>query len=117
MDLLYAVLGPYLDRVSFTGPNVDLEPDPIFNLSAALHELAANAIKHGSLSRPKGQLTLSWNRQPHAARRDAESSTGSKKTVHRRAGRGVSASVRGLSAWSSSASSPARWNGRFPAAG
>ena len=60
MDLLYAVLGPYLDRVSFTGPNVDLEPDPIFNLSAALHELAANAIKHGSLSRPKGQLTLSW---------------------------------------------------------
>jgi two-component sensor histidine kinase len=60
MELLYAVLGPYLDRVSFSGPNVDLEPDPIFNLSAALHELAANAIKHGSLSRPKGQLELSW---------------------------------------------------------
>jgi two-component sensor histidine kinase len=60
MDLLYGVLGPYLDRVSFSGPNIDLEPDPIFNLSAALHELAANAIKHGSLSRPKGQLDLSW---------------------------------------------------------
>jgi two-component sensor histidine kinase len=60
MELLYVVLGPYLDRVSFSGPNVDLEPDPIFNLSAALHELAANAIKHGSLSRPKGQLELSW---------------------------------------------------------
>jgi len=61
MELLYVVLGPYLDRVSFSGPNVDLEPDPIFNLSAALHELAANAIKHGSLSRPKGQLDLSWS--------------------------------------------------------
>jgi two-component sensor histidine kinase len=60
MELLYVVLGPYLDRVSFSGPNIDLEPDPIFNLSAALHELAANAIKHGSLSRPKGQLELSW---------------------------------------------------------
>ena len=44
-----------------SGPLPDLEPDPIFNLSAALHELAANAIKHGSLSRPKGQLDLSWS--------------------------------------------------------
>jgi two-component sensor histidine kinase len=61
MDLLYVVLGPYLDRTSFAGPNIDLEPDPIFNLSAALHELAANAVKHGSLSRPKGQLELNWS--------------------------------------------------------
>jgi two-component sensor histidine kinase len=61
MELLYVLLGPYLDRVSFSGPNIDLEPDPIFNLSAALHELAANAIKHGSLSRSKGQLDLSWS--------------------------------------------------------
>jgi two-component sensor histidine kinase len=61
MDLLYVVLGPYLDRVSLSGPNVELEPDPVFHLSAALHELAANAIKHGSLSRPKGQLDLRWS--------------------------------------------------------
>lgn len=61
MELLYVVLGPYLERTSFNGPNVDLEPDPVFNLSAALHELAANAIKFGSLSRPKGQLDLSWS--------------------------------------------------------
>ena len=61
MDLLYAVLGPYLDRVSFSGPNVELEPDPIFNLNAALHELAVNAAKYGSLSRSKGQLELTWS--------------------------------------------------------
>jgi two-component sensor histidine kinase len=60
MELLYIVLGPYLDRVSFSGPNVELEPDPIFNLNAALHELVANAARHGSLSRPKGRLELSW---------------------------------------------------------
>jgi len=60
MDLLYAVLGPYIDRTSFDGPNLDLEPDPVFNLSAALHELAANAVKHGSLSRARGQLELRW---------------------------------------------------------
>jgi two-component sensor histidine kinase len=61
MELLYVVLGPYLDRASLQGPNIDLEPDPVFNLSAALHELAGNAIKHGSLSRPKGQLDLTWS--------------------------------------------------------
>jgi two-component sensor histidine kinase len=61
MELLYVVLGPYIDRVSFEGSNFDLEPDPVFHLSEALHELAANAIKHGSLSRPKGQLELRWS--------------------------------------------------------
>jgi PAS domain S-box-containing protein len=61
LELFYAVLGPYLDRASLNGPNVELEPDPVFNLSAALHELAANAIKHGSLSRPKGQLDVTWS--------------------------------------------------------
>jgi len=61
MELVYVVLGPYLERASLDGPNIELEPDPVFNLSAALHELAANAIKHGSLSRAKGQLDLRWS--------------------------------------------------------
>jgi len=61
MDLLYTLLGPYLDHIAFNGPNVELESDPVFNLSAALHELADNAVKHGSLSRQKGQLELSWS--------------------------------------------------------
>ena len=60
-ELLRVVLGPYLDRATFSGPNIELAPDPTFSLSAALHELAANAIKHGSLSRPQGRLELSWS--------------------------------------------------------
>jgi two-component sensor histidine kinase len=54
----------YLDRTSFVGPHVDLEPDPTFSLSAALHELASNAVKHGSLSTPHGRLELSWSVAP-----------------------------------------------------
>lgn len=60
MDLLNTLLGPYLDRISFSGQNVELEPDLVFNLSAAVHELLANAVKHGSLSRPAGRLELNW---------------------------------------------------------
>ena len=55
------MLGAYIERTSFTGPTVDLEPDPTFSLGAALHELADNAIKHGSLSRPQGRLDLKWS--------------------------------------------------------
>ncbi len=62
-ELLRVVLGPYLERTSFDGPNVEVAPDPTFTLSAALHELAANASKHGSLSRPKGRLELNWSVQ------------------------------------------------------
>ncbi len=60
-ELLRVVLGPYLERTSAEGPDVDLDPDPTFSLSAALHELAANAIKYGSLSRPQGRLELKWS--------------------------------------------------------
>jgi PAS domain S-box-containing protein len=63
-ELLRVLLGPYLDRTTFSGPNVDLEPDPTFSLSAALHELTSNAIKHGSLSRPQGRLELRWSIAP-----------------------------------------------------
>jgi two-component sensor histidine kinase len=59
-DLLRALLGPYLDRISLEGPDVFLEPDPSFALSTALHELATNASRYGSLSGQRGRLDLSW---------------------------------------------------------
>jgi PAS domain S-box-containing protein len=59
-DHLRALLGAYLDRVTLDGPDVFLEPDPSFALSTALHELATNASKYGSLSGQTGRLDLSW---------------------------------------------------------
>ena len=38
MEILNPLLGPYLDRISLAGPDVFLEPDPTFGLSAAVHE-------------------------------------------------------------------------------
>jgi PAS domain S-box-containing protein len=60
-ELLNTLLAPYLDRISFSGPNVFLEPDPTFGLSMAVHELATNAGKHGSLIAPTGRVDLTWS--------------------------------------------------------
>jgi two-component sensor histidine kinase len=60
-ELLNTLLAPFLDRISFNGPNVFLEPDPTFGLSMAVHELATNASKHGSLSAPAGHIDVSWS--------------------------------------------------------
>ena len=60
-ELLNTLLAAFLDRISFSGPNVFLEPDPTFGLSMAVHELATNASKHGSLSVPSGRVDLSWS--------------------------------------------------------
>ena len=59
-ELLRVLLAPYLERVTLAGPDVFLEPDPSFALSSAVHELATNASKYGSLSDPGGRLDVSW---------------------------------------------------------
>ncbi len=59
-ELLRLLLAPYLERVTLTGPEVFLEPDPSFALSSAVHELATNASKYGSLSDEAGRLDLDW---------------------------------------------------------
>ena len=60
-DLLSTLLAPFLDRLSFKGPNVFLEPDPTFGLSMAVHELVTNASKHGSLAGQNGRVDLVWS--------------------------------------------------------
>jgi two-component sensor histidine kinase len=60
MEMLRTLLAPYLDRISLSGPEVFLEGDPTLGLSMALHELATNACKFGSLSAREGRIALSW---------------------------------------------------------
>jgi len=62
-EILNPLLAPYLERISLAGPDVFLEPDPTFGLSAAVHELATNASKYGSLSTRLGRVEVTWSVQ------------------------------------------------------
>jgi two-component sensor histidine kinase len=42
------------------GPDVWLDPEAAQCLGLAFHELAANAAKFGSLSRPDGKVSVMW---------------------------------------------------------
>jgi PAS domain S-box-containing protein len=62
-EILNPLLAPFLERISLSGPDVFLEPDPTFGLSAAVHELATNASKYGSLSVRSGRVEVAWSVQ------------------------------------------------------
>ena len=48
------------DRIDAAGPAVILSPDAVQYLGLALHELATNALKHGALAGPSGQVSVRW---------------------------------------------------------
>jgi len=68
-ELIRSQLTPYLDheetQVEVNGPAVTLNPEGAQNLGLALHELAANAAKFGSLSVPNGRIAIRWDRRDH----------------------------------------------------
>ena len=51
------------ERISYAGPKVSLEPQIALHISMVLHELGTNARKYGSLSVPRGRVTLNWSVQ------------------------------------------------------
>lgn len=53
-------------RVLITGDDVALKPEAAHNLGLALHEMAANAAKFGSLSAQDGSVTITWQRRAQA---------------------------------------------------
>jgi two-component sensor histidine kinase len=57
-SLLETTLAPYIERVDFSGADVRLPADAAFSFSMALHELATNANKYGSLSIEGGKLHI-----------------------------------------------------------
>lgn len=50
-----------LERFRLAGDPVWLPPNMALSLALALHELATNAIKYGSLSVEGGRVSISWN--------------------------------------------------------
>jgi two-component sensor histidine kinase len=64
-DLVRSQLEPFVSlsesRVTIRGPLLLLKPEAAQSLGLAFHELATNAIKHGSLSVSSGQVWIEWD--------------------------------------------------------
>jgi PAS domain S-box-containing protein len=52
--------GPEGRRTAISGPALSLGPDPAQAVAMVLHELAANAARHGALSTPTGRVRVAW---------------------------------------------------------
>jgi two-component sensor histidine kinase/CHASE1-domain containing sensor protein len=62
--VIEAEIAPYREghnrQVRLDGPEVELAPNDALSLGLAIHELATNASKYGSLSVSEGELDVSW---------------------------------------------------------
>jgi len=69
-ELVRSQLAAYIDKggnqIAIQGPAVALRPEAAQNLGLALHELAVNAAKFGSLSVPNGHVSITWDRHNNA---------------------------------------------------
>ncbi|MEN3792454.1 PAS domain S-box protein [Fulvimarina sp. MAC3] len=62
-DVVQSALKVHLersDRVTLTGPRLDLPSQAALGLSLALHELATNAVKYGALAKEEGHVNICW---------------------------------------------------------
>ena len=82
-DLLTTLLAPFLDRMSFKGPNVFLEPDPTFGLSMAVHELVTNVEQARQPHRPEWTRGTWVGRLPAPSKGSRWCSTGRRATGQR----------------------------------
>ncbi|MGH6947061.1 MAG: PAS domain S-box protein [Kiloniellales bacterium] len=71
-DVVSAMLAPFggdgrQQAISIDGPPVTIKPNAAVTLSLVLHELAANAAKHGALAKPCGRVRVAWHRTGEGA--------------------------------------------------
>lgn len=66
-DVIRVSLAPHIveesDRIRLDGPSLLIRPRPAMPIGLALHELATNALKYGSLSTPNGRVDIRWRRE------------------------------------------------------
>lgn len=71
VDIAHEAVRPYDEpqgaRIHIDGPRSRVAPNVALALSMALHELATNAQKYGSLSAPEGRVSLTWGQDPDSA--------------------------------------------------
>ena len=63
-DLVRAELAPFGSRWRIDGAPLVVGSDFAEKLALVLHELATNAAKYGSLSKPEGRVLVSWRIEP-----------------------------------------------------
>jgi PAS domain S-box-containing protein len=51
-------------RFTIAGPSLTLGAEQALSISLAVHELATNAVKHGALSSPAGEVSIRWAIEP-----------------------------------------------------
>lgn len=89
-ELVRQEMEPFgLDRVSLSGPAFKLRPDRGLSLAMAVHELATNAVKYGSLSVPAGKVEITWSRQANTLRFNWRERGGPKTSEPKAAGFGL----------------------------
>ncbi len=63
-EIMEKELRPYNDvrgqRITLSGPAVELPSDAAVPIGMAIHELTTNAAKYGALSVPRGRVSVSW---------------------------------------------------------
>lgn len=62
-EILEVELRPYVrdSAASMQGPEVNLPPRVALVLGMVAHELATNAVRHGALSSPAGEIRMAWH--------------------------------------------------------
>lgn len=59
-EIVEAELADVQHRVTASGPRVRLAGSVVQTFALAIHELAANALKHGALGTPDGSVAVGW---------------------------------------------------------